>query len=84
MRAPYPVTLTQVDDGSVVVQVGCKILVFENAEAAGSSLIGYFNNPEDTIKAFSARYGWNLNEPVAPAVGGAAFGYAANVASPRY
>lgn len=82
MRAPYPVNITQLDDGTFVLQVGCKQLSFTSLPV--TELARYFEHPETVIREYSRRLGWNLNEPVAPAVGGAALGYAANVASPRY
>lgn len=80
MRAPYLVTITQLDDKTFVVQVGCKSLSFTAFPA--TELSRYFENPDAVIVEYSKRFGWNLNEPAAPmaAVG---VGYAGS-APPRF
>lgn len=74
MRAYYQVTLTQVDDGTVIAKVGCKTLTFTSGPAALEAVRRYFENPDEIIKEFSARYGWSLNEPAPPPGGYAAVG----------
>lgn len=70
MRAPYTVTLTQVDDGTIITQVGCKTIVFTSPGTLVSALARYFTDPELTIKEFSETHGWALAEAsYAPPVG---------------
>lgn len=74
MNAPYAVTLTQVDDGSFIVQVGCKTIVFQTVDALLPALRGYFEHPEHTIETYSKKHGWPTvpGPRVASGFGGAA------------
>ena len=67
MKAPYDVNLTQLDDGSIIVRVGCKLLSYRPRDFPVGSfwdlfadLKAYFDDPEGTIKRFSAGFGWPL------------------------
>lgn len=64
MRAPYPVTLTQADDGTFIVRVGCKTLTFPNLDMLGDELRAYFAAPGETIVRYEKAFGW----PSGPAV----------------
>lgn len=64
MRAPYSVTITQVDDRSLLVQVGCKTLAYpiRDLEHFLADLALYITDPEHAIKAMSERHGWATGE----------------------
>lgn len=68
MRAPYPVTLTQVDDNSIIVQVGCKTVVYNSHATLFNDIERYFIRPDETIAEFSMKFGWDLNAPPAPPI----------------
>jgi hypothetical protein len=59
VKAPWPVTITQLDDGSLLVSVGCKTMSYWDHAAFHADLRDYFEAPEATIKGISKRYGWS-------------------------
>jgi hypothetical protein len=61
VKAPYDVTLSQCDDGSIIVRVGCKVITFVNTAEMTVHLHRYFTDPEATIREFEARYGWKTD-----------------------
>jgi hypothetical protein len=66
MKVLYEVRLTQVDNGGLIVNVGCKTLVFTSVAIAMQELSLFFENPDATIDEYAKRYGWAREAP-APA-----------------
>lgn len=60
MRAPYDITIRQVDNGGFSVNVGCKTLVYTTLGEMANDLCLYFNSPDETIKRLSAAHGWAI------------------------
>ena len=67
MKAPYDVNLTQLDDGSILARVGCKLLSYRPRDPQlFADLKAYFDDPEEAIKRFSAGFGWPLEQTAPP------------------
>jgi hypothetical protein len=67
VKAPYDVNLTQLDDGSILVRVGCKLLSYRPRDPELlADLTAYFNDPQATIKRFSGAFGWPLEQAAGP------------------
>jgi hypothetical protein len=58
MRVPWTVEISQLDNLSVIVKVGCKSLAFESVDVALSELKHFFDDHEAVIKTYAERYGW--------------------------
>jgi len=58
VKAPYAVTINQLDDESFLVYVGCKTLTFVNLMDLVTHLRRFYTDPEATIREFEARFGW--------------------------
>jgi hypothetical protein len=63
VKAPWPVTITALDDGSLLVSVGCKTMSYWDHAAFHADLRDYFEAPEATIKGMSKRYRWAIGQP---------------------
>lgn len=57
-KVPWGITLTQVDNGGLIVQVGCKHLVFEDPLMAIRELGRLYEQPNSVIEEYSRKYGW--------------------------
>jgi hypothetical protein len=57
--APYTVTITQADDRTLIVHVGCKTLTFPDNDTLLYELRRYLEDPSTAIHEYAARYGWN-------------------------
>jgi len=67
MKAPYTIELTQLDDRSILVRVGCKTLSYQAGDPQMlDDLVSYFADPEGAIRRFSAGFGWKLEPTDAP------------------
>jgi len=58
-KAPYEVRLSQLDDGSVLVHVGCKVLSYRHDDPQlAADVVEYFQDPGGMVRRFSAAFGW--------------------------
>lgn len=83
MRAPYDVTISQVDDGSFIVRVGCMTLTFIDAPTLLANLKNYYADPKETIAQYEKAFGWPQPCYPEPIEGGAYSGSNADPAVDR-
>jgi hypothetical protein len=59
------ITIARTDDGGVIVEAGCKTLVYSRKERQDllHDLGAYLTAPERTIKEMHARHGWRSTPP---------------------
>jgi len=82
VKAPYTVALTQLDDGSILAQIGCKTLSYRPSDPILADLTAYFNDPQATIKRFSEAFGWAIEQTGAP-MPSTGLGYSRNLVEPQ-
>lgn len=58
MKAPYAVMLSQLDDGSIHVHVGCREFSYRSPHELVEDLVAYFSDPQATMKRFSEKFEW--------------------------
>lgn len=59
----HQVTLQILDNGAVLMQVGCKSLGFASYEIALTELTRYYQNPKGVEREYAERYGWPTAAP---------------------
>jgi len=83
-KAPYDVRLTQLDDGSVLVTVGCKVLSYRHDDPQlAADVVEYFRDPGGMVRRFSAAFGWAIESPEQPAQANAKYEYERGVMGGR-
>lgn len=82
----HQVTIQILDNGAVLMQVGCKSLGFTDTYAALQELGRYYADPKGVEEEYAKRFGWPVAErlEMAPPVGNpmeTAIGYSGGIRS---